>query len=119
MKKLILLAAMIAGCIINAGAQTTKVSDKTNLNGTTYVSQSTRGASANSDIKTGYTWSNSKDNVSYDIYLHKYSRGDKAGRWTAYVIRQSKKTGKDYKYYLPDGEAIANDIIKRNPNLVK
>ena len=119
MKKFIFVLMGLLVASVFAGAQTTKVSDKTNLNGTTYVSQSTRGASTNNDIKTEYTWSNSKDNVSYDIYLHKYSKGDKAGQWTAYVVRQSKKTGKDYKYYLPDGEAIAKDIMKRNPNLVK
>lgn len=118
MKKLILLAAMIAGCIINAGAQTTKVSDKTSVNGTSYVSKSSRAA-VNSDVKTNYTWSNEKDGVSYDIYLHKYTKGDKVGQWTAYVLRVSKKTGKEYKYYLPDGEAIAKDILRRNPNLAK
>ena len=119
MKKLILLAVMIAGCIINAGAQTTKVSDKVSTNGTTYVSSTQRQQKVSSDIETGFDWSNGKDDTRYPIYLHKKTRGDNAGQWTVYVFRTSKKTGKEYKYYLPDGEAIAADIMKRKPNLVK
>lgn len=118
MKKMILLATMLLVGAFVAGAQTTTVSDKTNLNGTNYVSTSQR-STGSSDIKTGYTWSNGKDDIQYDIYLHKYSKGDKSGQWTVYVWRTSKKTGKEYKYYLPDGELIAQDIIKRNPGLIK
>lgn len=118
MKKFIFVAILMLGSIIIAGAQTTKVSDKTSVNGTSYVSASGR-VSSSSDVKTSFTWSNEKDGVSYDIYLHKYTKGDKVGQWTAYVLRVSKKTGKEYKYYLPDGEAIAKDILHRNPNLGK
>lgn len=118
MKKFIFVAIAMLVSVVIAGAQTTKVSDKTAVKGNTYVSTSSRAAS-NSDVKTSYTWSNEKDNVSYDIYLHKYTKGDKVGQWTAYVLRVSKKTGKEYKYYLPDGEAIAKDILRRNPNLAK
>ena len=118
MKKFIFVAILMLGSIIIAGAQTTKVSDKTSVNGTSYVSASGR-TSSSSDVKTNYTWSNEKDNVSYPIYLHKYTKGDKVGQWTAYVLRVSKKTGKEYKYYLPDGAAIAQDILRRNPNLGK
>lgn len=117
MKKLVFLAIIILSSIVTAGAQTTKVSDKTSINGTTYTSAS-RTAASNSDIKTSYTWSNEKDNISYPIYLHKYTKGDKVGEWTAYIIRVSKKTNKEYKYYLPDGKAIAEDIIRKNPNLI-
>lgn len=119
MKRMILLVVMIAGCFITAGAQTTKVSDKTSVNGNNYTTLSTRTSSGATPIKTGFTWSNAKDNISYDIYLHQYSKGDNAGKWTCYVLKKSAKTGKEYKYYLPDGMAIAEDIIKRNPNLIK
>lgn len=118
MKKFIFVAIAMLVSVVIAGAQTTKVSDKTSVNGTSYVSASGR-ASSSSDVKTSFTWSNEKDNVSYPIYLHKYTKGDKVGQWTAYVLRVSKKTGKEYKYYLPDGEAIAKDILRRNPNLGK
>lgn len=118
MKKLVfVLVSMLVACVA-ASAQSTKVTDRVAVNGSSYVSSSSR-ASSSSDVKTTYKWSNEKDNVEYDIYLHKYSRGDKAGQWTTYVIRTSKKTGKTYKYYLPDGEAIARDIIRRNPNIIK
>lgn len=118
MKKFFFVAIAMLVSMVIAGAQTTKVSDKTSTNGTSYVSSSSRTVS-NSDVKTTYTWSNEKDNVSYDIYLHKYTKGEKAGKWTAYVFKTSKKTGKEYKYYLPDGEAIAQDILRRSPNLAK
>lgn len=108
------MSLLVASVI--AGAQTTKVSDNTSVNGNTYVSSSTRGTSS-SDVKTDFKWSNTKDEVSYDIYLHKYSKGDKAGQWTAFVWKVSKKTGNEYKYYLPDGEAIAKDILRRDPSL--
>lgn len=117
MKKLVLLVISLLVASIIAGAQTTKVSDKTSIEGTSYITaKASRGAT---DIKTPYTWSNEKDNISYPIYLHKYTKGDKVGEWTAYVIRVSKKSGKEYKYYLSDGKSIAEDIIRRNPNLIK
>lgn len=119
MKKIILLAILVVGCNLIVGAQTTKVSERTSTNGTSYVSSSSRGSSSSSDVKTEYTWSKSGSEVSSTIYLHKYSRGENAGKWTAYIFRISKKTGKEYKYYLPDGMAIADDIIKHNPNLIK
>lgn len=118
MKKFIFVAIAMLVSVVIAGAQTTKVSDKTSFSGTSYTSTSSRGSSS-SDVKTNYTWSSERDNVSYPIYLHKYTKGDKVGQWTAYVLRVSKKTGKEYKYYLPDGAAIAQDILRRNPNLGK
>ena len=117
MKKFVLLAVMFLVGAFAAGAQTTKVSDKTVVEGKSYVTS--KSAKSSSDIATEYTWANEKDNISYPIFLHKYTKGDKAGQWTAYVVRVSKKTGKEYKYYLPDGEAIAADILRRNPNLAK
>ena len=46
------------------------------------------------------------------IVLHKYTKGNNVGKWGAYVIRKSDKTGKDYKYYFPKNEEIAKEIQK-------
>lgn len=45
------------------------------------------------DTKTKYTYKDKKGNE-YPIYLSK--------RGKAYIIRTSKKTGKEYKQYLPE-----------------
>ena len=50
------------------------------------------------------------------IFLHTYAKGEKAGRTTCYVFKTSAKTGKEYKYYIPDGEAIAAEILGQNKN---
>lgn len=117
MKKFFFVAIAMLVSMVIAGAQTTKVSDKTSVNGTAYTTTSSRTVSS-SDIKTTYTWCSAKDSVSRIIYLHKYTKGDKVGQWTAYVYKISQKTGNEYKYYIPDGGAIASDIIKRNPRLI-
>jgi hypothetical protein len=67
------------------------------------------------DQVTPYVWrdSNGKE---YPIVLHTYTKGEKAGRTTAYVIRVSAKTNKQYRYFLPDGEKIAEEIINENNN---
>lgn len=112
MKKMILLAIMLLGWAFIAGAQTTKVSDKVIREGDIFISQKTDTTSVNDQV-TAYKWRDSKG-VEYPIILHTYTRGEKAGRNTCYVWRVSKKTGKKYKYYLPDGEKIAEMIIKEN-----
>ena len=112
MKKMILLATMLLVAAFVAGAQTTKVSDKTNRDGDVFISNTTRSTD-NGDQPTQYKWRDSKG-VEYQIILHTYTKGEKAGRVTCYVWRTSQKTGKKYKYYLPDGEAIAEQIIKEN-----
>lgn len=118
MKKLIfVLVAFLVG-MTTAGAQTTKVSEKVSVNEGVYTSVSTRGSSSSNDVETPYQWCSPKGEH-YKLYLHLYQRGEKAGQWTVYVIRKSQKTGKDYKYYVPDGEAIAADIIKNNPSIIK
>lgn len=111
MKKTILLALMLLVGAFVAGAQTTKVSDNFTREGDTFIQKSTRGASA--DQPTGYKWKDSKGEE-YQIILHTITKGEKAGKETCYVWRTSKKTGKQYKYYLPDGEKIAEQIIREN-----
>jgi len=65
------------------------------------------------DQVTAYKWEDAKGNQ-YPIILHTYTKGDKAGRTTCYVIRTSAKTGKEYRYFLPNGEEIAKEIINEN-----
>ena len=62
---------------------------------TTTVRQSSEGE------KTGYTWKDSKGNV-YDIYITKNN--------SCYTIRTSKKTGKEYRAYLP--KEVSAEIAK-------
>lgn len=44
------------------------------------------------DVQTPYTWKD-KDGKTYPIYISK--------KGACYIKRISKKTGKEYKYYLP------------------
>ena len=53
------------------------------------------------DIKTKYTWEDKDGNI-YPIYITK--------KGTCYIKRISKKTGKEYKYYLP--KEVQNQIKK-------
>lgn len=69
--------------------------------------------SGNNDQKTSYLWEDSKGNT-YPIWLHEYTRGENTGKITCYVIRISQKTGKEYKYYLPNGIEIAEQILREN-----
>lgn len=69
--------------------------------------------SSNNDQKTSYLWEDSKGNV-YPIWLHTYTKGENVGKVTCYIIRVSQKTGKEYKYYLPNGMAIAEQILREN-----
>lgn len=64
-----------------------------------------------SDIKTSWNYEDSK-NGSYPIWIHKISRGENVGKWVAYVNKVSKKSGKEYKYYLKLDEEYLNKILK-------
>lgn len=79
--------------------------------GKTFIAESNRGASSSKDLLASYTWKDTKGNE-YPIVLHQYTKGEKAGKWTVYVVKTSAKTGKEYKYYIPNGEQIAEDIRK-------
>ena len=84
--------------------------------GKTFVQGARKATSrASKDIATAYTWKDSKGNE-YPIFLHTYERGEKAGRTTCYVFKTSAKTGKEYKYYIPEGEAIAAKILADSSN---
>ena len=58
-------------------------------NGDTFKVETT---SVNKDTKTKYTWEDKEGNK-YPIYITK--------KGACYVLRVSKKTSKEYKYYLP------------------
>lgn len=93
------------GCSI-IKAQNTKVQKE----GKVFIQRSSRGAS-DKDIATTYTWRDSKGNE-YPIFLHQYTKGENVGKWTAYVKKVSSKTNKEYKYYIPEGMEIAEQIRK-------
>lgn len=100
-------------CIILVGlvgCQTTKA-QTVKREGKTFIAESSRGASASNDIQTTYKWKDNKGQE-YTIVLHQYTKGDNKGKWGAYVIRKSAKTGKDYKYYFPKNEEVAKEIQK-------
>lgn len=81
----------------------------TNYDASTKTFTAVKASKASNDIETSYKWKDSKG-VEYTIYLHKYTRGENAGKYTCFVFRTSKNTGKEYKYYLPNGMEIAEQI---------
>jgi len=114
MKRIIITIAIIVSAMSAASAQDRTAGASFTKDGKTFVQQKSARASRPSDDRaTAYTWKDSKGNE-YPIYLHTYTRGENAGKTTCYVLRTSKKTGKEYKYYLPDGIAIAEQILKES-----
>lgn len=61
--------------------------------------------SVNKDTKTKYTWEDKEGNK-YPIFITK--------KGACYVKRVSKKTGKEYKYYLPKD---IQETIKKELNI--
>ena len=93
------------------GNNEAKAQSEIKREGKTFVQTSSRASASSNDVVTEYKWKDSKGNE-YPIVLHQYSKGDKAGRWTCYINKISAKTGKEYKYYLKNGEEIAATIRK-------
>ena len=113
MKKVIITIAIVIASMSLANAQ-----DRTpnfTQEGRTFVQQKA-GRTSKTAEPTGYTWKDSKGNE-YPLFLHTYTKGEKAGRTTCYVFKTSAKTGKEYKYYIPDGEAIASKILAESKNV--
>lgn len=81
MKKFILCLLLALFCI-TVNAEVKREGD------TFKVEQTTK----ESDTKTKYTWEDKKGNK-YPIFITK--------RGSCYILRTSKKTGKEYKQYLP------------------
>lgn len=107
MKKTILTIVLLA-MALSATAQEKTAERAYKREGKTFVQ--TESQVMPGDIITTYEWQD-RDGKTYPIILHTYTKGEKAGRTAAYVVRTSKKTGKEYKYFLPDGEAIAKEIM--------
>lgn len=110
MKKTILTIVLLALAII-AGAQEKPQSYK--REGKVFVQSAQESQLMKGDTLTAYTWRDTKGQE-YPIILHRYAKGEKAGKVVAYVIRLSKKSGKEYRYFLPDGEKIATEILNES-----
>lgn len=94
MKKLILCILLALFCI-TVDAQVKREGD------TFKVEQTAK----TSDTQTKYTWEDKEGNK-YPIYITK--------KGACYVLRTSKKTGKEYKYYLPKD---VQETIKRESRI--
>lgn len=103
MKKLIILLTLIISVIAsnNLLAQNATISStgEVERNGNTFIA-STKSSKSNAQ-QTQYTWKDSKDNE-YPIYI--------STSGSCYVIKTSKKTGKEYKSYLP--KEVTAEICK-------
>lgn len=112
MKKTIITIVMLAMALC-VGAQEKTAEKAYKREGKTFVQSKEKLTLSEVDTTTAYLWRDTRGNE-YPIILHRYTKGDKAGRTTAYVIRKSAKTGKEYRYFLPDGEKIAEEIINES-----
>ena len=110
MKKTFLTIVLLA-MALSAVAQEKPQQNGWKREGKTFVQTDTQVLKG--DTITTYLWRDAQGNE-YPIILHTYTKGEKAGRTTAYVIRISKKNGKEYRYFLPDGEQIASEIINES-----
>ena len=81
----------------------------TNYDASTKTFTAVKATKASNDVLTEYKWKDSKGNE-YPLYLHKYTKGENAGKYTCFVFRVSKNTGNEYKYYIPNGMEIAEQI---------
>lgn len=104
MKKLI-FSLIVIFCAFNIYAQDYKREGKV-FSSTTTISKSSN------DIHTEYQWKDKKGNI-YDIYIHKFTKNEKKNTYGAYVIKISEKTKKEYKYYFPNNEKIAKEIMEK------
>ena len=86
MKKLIICISMMIAFSLVTNAQSV------NRQGNTFT-QVTNKKSASKETKTQYTYKDSKG-VVYPIYLSSTGK--------AFIKKVSKKTGKEYKQYLPE-----------------
>ena len=82
MKHLIIILALLLGSFTGYTEVTRE--------GNTFKVEKT--ATTSSDTQTKYTWQDKEGNK-YPIYITK--------RGACYVLRVSKKTSKEYRYYLP------------------
>lgn len=95
MKKLFIMAAMLLALSVN---NSSTYAQDIKREGTTFVVSSSRSKSE--PTKTKYTWKVS--GVEYPIYI--------SASGSCYIIKTSKKTGKEYKQYLP--KEVCAEIAK-------
>jgi uncharacterized protein YxeA len=86
MKRLLTLVALV----MMAGA--TIYAQDVKREGNTFVQVQSDTVSLKNDTKTKYTYK-AKDGREYPIYLSKNGK--------AFIVRVSKKSGKEYRQYLP------------------
>ena len=98
MKKLLITVAIVLGMMVTGYAQT-----KYEQSGNTFkVAQTERAIKKGAEpLKTPFVFEDTKG-VKYPIYI---SNG---GKGSAYIVKVSKKTGKEYKSYL--GKEMTADI---------
>ena len=114
MKKLLISIALFMVAISAIAEDKTTTEQKTyKREGLVFMQNKTASLIMPNDQVTAYIWQDKNGNE-YPIILHTYTKGEKAGRITCYVIRTSAKSGKEYRYFLPDGEQIAREIINEN-----
>lgn len=87
MKKIILAAIMLFS--LNMGIQAQSVERK----GNNFTQVSNKKETSGKEVKTKYTYTDSKGNV-YPIYLSASGK--------VFIKKVSKKTGKEYRQYLPE-----------------
>jgi len=117
MKRFFVMMATVITMLVGANNINAQTPDGDNTQNVEYSKENKTfkkvKKSNNNDQETSYLWEDSKGNT-YTIWLHKYTRGENAGKTTCFVWRVSKKTGKEYKYYLPNGIEIAEQILREN-----
>ena len=94
-----LLAIMVSTLVLACGS--IAYSQSYTRSGKVFEQQQKSQKMASEATKTNYTWK-SLDGKEYTIYL--------SSKGSAYIIKTSKKTGKDYKQYLP--KSVAKEIQK-------
>ena len=97
MKNLIYAALMLMS--LSLGVQAQNVERKGNT-----FTQVTNKKSSGKEVKTQYTYTDSKGNI-YPIYLSSTGK--------AFILKVSKKSGKEYKQYMPEvGKQINPEAYK-------
>ena len=95
MKKVfILIASLVLACSVMSAQNYVK-------NGKEYSTVQSETVKSE-DINTGFTWKD-RSGKTYEIYITR--------RNACYIWRTSKKTGKQYKYYL--SKEVSNDIASQ------
>lgn len=101
MKKLFVIAAILATALSGLNAQDNNKSNNVMREGKTFFAQQSAKKSKGESVKTEYCYTDTDKNT-YPIYLSVNGR--------AYIKRVSAKTDKEYKKYL--GEEISRQICK-------